>query len=431
MIKKELNIAIVGFGNIGSYFYKTLEKNKKNILLKTGKIPVIKYISAKNINKKRKIKLPKNKWIRDPLSLTKMKYVDIIIELIGGSEGISKKLVFLALKNKKHVITANKLLIAKYGDELAEIAEEKKVNLEYEASVAAGVPIIRTMKEGLIGNKINRICGILNGTTNYILSTMESSGKNFAEVLDKAKNLGFAESNPISDLNGVDAQAKIRILSSLAFNKKISKSKMLTEGIQNINLTDIYNTKKLGYKIKLLAISEIKKNKLIERVHPCLVPDSSYIANINGVLNAIIVDGKPSGRSVIQGEGAGPGSTSSGLISDLCSVLRGNIKYPFGVSSYLRKESIKFNILEHVSSSYLRITVKDLPGVLSSVTQIFRKNKISIKNLIQVPERKNKKASIAIITHESVEKNFQGLLLDLTKNKFVLKKPTFIRIEKV
>ena len=150
MIKKELNIAIVGFGNIGSYFYKTLEKNKKNILLKTGKIPVIKYISAKNINKKRKIKLPKNKWIRDPLSLTKMKDVDIFIELIGGSEGISKKLVFLALKNKKHVITANKLLIAKYGDELAEIAEEKKVNLEYEASVAAGVPIIRTMKEGLM-----------------------------------------------------------------------------------------------------------------------------------------------------------------------------------------------------------------------------------------------------------------------------------------
>jgi len=430
-MKKKINIAIAGFGNIGSYFYKFLEKNKINISIKTGKIPLIKYICAKNINKKRLIKIPKSKWINNPLNLSLMDDVDIIVELIGGSEGVAKKLVFSALRNKKHVITANKALMAKYGDQLAALAEKNRVNLEYEASVAGGIPIIRSIKEGLIANKINKIYGILNGTTNFILSSMESSRKNFYEVLDNAKKLGFAESNPVSDLNGNDSAAKLRILSSIAFNTNISKNKILTEGIQNINLTDILYAKKFGYKIKLLSISEIKMNQLIERVHPCLISNDSFLANINGVLNAIVIDAMPVGKSVLQGEGAGAGPTSSALISDLCSILRGNIKYPFGISSKLRTKIIKFNILKHTSSSYLRIEVKDLPGVLSSITKIFAKNRISIKNLLQNPDKKNKKATIIIITHKNLEKNYNNLFTHLTKNKFVLKKPTFIRIEKV
>jgi len=431
MKSKIINIGLVGFGNIGSYFYKILEKNKYNIATKTGKFPNIKYISAKSVNKKRKIKIPKNKWVKNPLDLIFKKDVDIIVELIGGSEGIAKKLVFSSLKNKKHVITANKALIATYGDQLALIAEKNKVNLEYEAAVAGGVPIIKSIKEGFIANKITKIYGILNGTTNYILSSMENTGKDFSEVLKSAKKLGFAEANPISDLNGSDAASKIKILSSLAFNKSISKNKILVEGIQNININDILHAKNLGYKIKLLAISEIKDNKLNQRVHPCLVLKNSYIANINGVLNAIIVDGNPIGKSILQGEGAGPGPTTSSIISDLCSILRGNIKYPFGVSYFKRKKINKFNILKHSCSSYLRIEVKDLPGVLSSITKNFAKNKISIKNLIQVPNKKSKKASIAIITHRSLEKNFNNLLFNLSKNKFVIKKPTFIRIEHV
>ena len=428
---EKINIAIVGFGNIGSYFYKILEKNKISISIKTGKIPFVKYISARNINKKRLIKIPNSKWIKNPLKLSLMDDVDIIFELIGGSEGIAKKLVFSALKNKKHVITANKALMAKYGDQLAHLAEKNNVNLEYEASVAGGIPIIRSIKDGLIANKINKIYGILNGTTNFILSSMENSRKNFSDVVDKAKKLGFAESNPTSDLNGNDSAAKLRILSSIAFNKMISKNKILTEGIQNINLTDILYAKELGYKIKLLSISEIKKKKLIERVHPCLISNKSYLANINGVLNAVVIDGLPVGKSVLQGEGAGPGPTSSALISDLCSVLKGNIQYPFGVSSALRKKIAKFDISKHCCSSYLRIEVKDLPGVLSSITKIFANNKISIKNLIQNPYKKNKKASIIIITHENLEKNYNNLLLNLIRNKFVIKKPTFIRIEKI
>ena len=430
-MKKKINIAIAGFGNIGSYYYKFLQKNKSNISIKTGKIPIVKYICAKNINKKRLIKIPKSKWINNPLDLSSMEDIDIIVELIGGSEGVAKKLVFSALRNKKHVITANKALMAKYGDQLAALAEKNKVNLEYEASVAGGIPIIRSIKEGLITNKINKIYGILNGTTNYILSYMENSGKIFYEALDNAKKLGFAESNPVSDLNGNDSAAKLRILSSIAFSKNISKNKILTEGIQNINLTDILYAKKFGYKIKLLSISEIKMNRLIERVHPCLISSNSFLANVDGVLNAIVIDAVPVGKSVLQGDGAGPGPTSSALISDLCSVLRGNIKYPFGISSKLRTKIIKFNILRHTSSSYFRIEVKDLPGVLSSITKIFAKNKISIKNLLQSPNKRNKKATIIIITHKNLEKNYNNLFSNLTNNKFVLKKPTFIRIEKV
>tara|TARA_B100000315_G_scaffold252535_1_gene289528 strand:- start:1607 stop:2899 length:1293 start_codon:yes stop_codon:yes gene_type:complete len=428
---EKVNIAIVGFGNIGSYFYKVLKKNKKRISIKTGKIPLIKYISARNINKKRSVKIPKSKWIKNSLSLPLMDDVDIIVELIGGSEGITKRLVFSALKNKKHVITANKSLMSKYGDVLASLAEKNHVNLEYEASVAGGIPIIRSIKEGLIANKINKIYGILNGTTNFILSSMEYSRKNFSEVLSNAKKLGYAESNPISDLNGNDSAAKLRILSSIAFNKKISKNKILTEGIQNINLTDILYARKFGYKLKLLSISEIKMNKLSERVHPCLISNNSHLSNIDGVLNAVVIDGLPVGKTVLQGEGAGPGPTSSALISDLCSVLRGNIKFPFGISSKSRKPIAKFDVLKHISSSYFRIEVKDLPGVLSSITKIFANNKISIKNLIQNPDKKNKKASIIIITHENLEKNYKNLFLDLIKNKFILKRPTFIRIENV
>ena len=427
----KINIAIVGFGNIGSYFYKVLKKNKKNIFIKTGKIPVIKYISAKQLNKKRLIKIPKNKWIKNPLKLPFLDDVDIIVELIGGSEGIAKKLVFTALKNCKHVITANKSLMSKYGDQLALIAEKNNVNLEYEASVAGGIPIIRSLKEGLIANKISKIYGILNGTTNFILSSMESSKQNFSESLSKAKKLGFAENNPLSDLNGIDSAAKLRILSSIAFNKNISKNKILIEGIQNINLTDILHAKKLGFKIKLLSISEIICNKLIERVHPCLISKKSYLANIDGVLNAIVIDGNPVGKSVLQGEGAGPGPTTSALISDLCSIIRGNIKYPFGVSSKLRKNIFNFDVLKHSCSSYLRIDVRDIPGALSSITKSFTKNKISIKNLIQNPDKKNKKASIIIITHENLEKNYNNLLQNLKKNKYLLKQPTFIRIEKI
>ena len=251
---KILNIAIVGLGNIGSYLYKYLQTNKKILSKKNNCVPNVIFVSAKNKNRKRNIKINKKKWLNNYLDSTKSKNVDIIIELIGGAEGPAKKLVFNALKNKKHVVTANKALIAKYGDQLSKIAEQNNVNLEFEAAVCGGVPIIRSLKEGLIANKINRIYGIFNGTSNYILSTMDKKNKNFNDVLTDAKKLGYAETNPLSDLNGDDVASKLKILSSLCFNSFIDHN-IHVEGINFIDKVDIDNANKLGYKIKLLGVS--------------------------------------------------------------------------------------------------------------------------------------------------------------------------------
>ena len=218
---KKLNIAIVGLGNIGSYLFKFLNDNKKILTEKNNCLPVINYVSAKNKKRKRNININKNQWIDNYLDITKFKDVDLIIELIGGSEGAAKKLVFNALKNKKHVVTANKALIAKYGDILAKIAEKNKVNLEFEAAVCGGVPIIRSLKEGLIANKISKIYGIFNGTSNYILSSMDKQNKSFEEVLLDAQRMGYAEANPSADLNGDDVSSKLKILSTLCFNSFI------------------------------------------------------------------------------------------------------------------------------------------------------------------------------------------------------------------
>jgi len=432
MIKKKINIGIIGLGQIGSRLYKEILSKKKDIEINTNKNLVIAAISAKNINKKRSFKFKKNKFYKDPLDIVNNPDIDIIFELIGHQDGISKKIVEMSLNNKKHVITANKALIAKHGDHLSYLAEKNKVNLEFEASVCGGIPILRTIKDGLATNKINKVVGILNGTCNYILSSMENSKDSFNNVLKKAQLLGYAEpKNPKLDLNGYDALAKVKILSALAFNKKISKNKCLMNGIENIELEDIEMANKLDFRIKLLGITEIINNKLFERVHPCLIKKDTYIANINGVMNAVILNGKPVGESVLQGEGAGPGPTSSALMSDLLSILRGNIKYPFGLPFNKRKKIKSYDKNLYLNSLYLRFDVKDKPGVLSSISKIFAKNKISIKNLIQNPDKKNKKASVIIITHKSLEKNYNNLMLNLSRNKFVLRKPIFIRIEKV
>ena len=333
---RKCNIAIISLGNIGSYLYNYLRINKKILTEKNNCIPEIKFVSAKNFRKKRVIKINKKNWLNNYLDATKSKEVDLVVELIGGAEGPAKNLVFSALRNKKHVVTANKALIAKYGDKLSKIAEKNKVNLEFEASVCGGVPIIRSLKEGLIANKISKIHGIFNGTSNYILSSMDKSNKNFNEVLLDAKKLGYAEANPSADLNGDDVSSKLKILSSLCFNSFLNDN-IYVEGIKEIDKTDIINANKLGYKIKLLGFAELINKKFYQRVHPTLIKKESYVAGIDGVLNAVIVDGNPVGQSVIQGEGAGAAATTSALVSDISSILRGNIKFPFSISSNERK----------------------------------------------------------------------------------------------
>ena len=389
-MSKNINIAVIGLGQIGSYVYNELNIKKKDIEIKTGKKIKVVGISAKNKNKKRKFKINKKIFYSNPLDILN-KNLHIIIEAIGLSDGISKKVIETALKNKIHVITPNKALISKHGDKLGELAEKNKVNLEFEASVAGGIPIIRTIKEGLATNKIIKVYGILNGTCNYILSEMEKSKDSFVSVLKKAQNLGYAEpGNPKLDLNGYDALAKIKILSSLAFNKKISKSNCLMEGIENIEFKDIEIANQLNFRIKLLGITEIIKNSIFERVHPCMVNKDSYIGNVSGVMNAVILNGLPIGESVLQGEGAGPGPTSSAIMSDLLSILRGNIKFPFGITKTKRQKPKIFNKDISSNSLYVRLEVKDKPGVLSSITRTFANHKISIQRIIQIPDSKKK-----------------------------------------
>ena len=428
-MNKIVNVAVVGLGQVGNYLNNELITKKKDIELKTGKRVNVVAISAKNINKKRKYKINRKIFYKNPFEIFKKEKVDILFEVIGQSDGVSKKLVETALKNKIHVITPNKALISKHGNNLAKLAEKNNVNLEFEASVAGGIPILRSIKEGLATNKLSKVYGILNGTSNYILSEMENSEQNFADVLKKAQLLGYAEpGNPKLDLNGFDAFAKVRILSALAFNSKISNKKCLMEGIEKIDLKDIKIANQLDLRIKLLGISELKNNQLFETVHPCLVSKKSYIGNVNGVMNAVILNGKPVGESVLQGEGAGPGPTSSSLLSDLLSILRGNIKKPFGVSVNKLKTLKTYNVNNYVNSLYLRFEVKDRPGVLSQITNRLAKYKISVKRLIQTPDKKNNKATIVIVTHKTTELNCNSCLSIFKKNKNILKSPTIIRL---
>ena len=428
-MKNKINIAVVGLGQVGIYLLNELNTKKKDIEIKTGKKINIVAISAKNINKKRQFKINKSIFFKDPLEIFKKKKINILFEAIGQSDGISKKVVETALKKKIHVITPNKALISKHGNDLAKLAEKNNVNLEFEASVAGGIPILRTIKEGLATNKISKIYGILNGTTNYILSEMEKSNQSFPDALKKAQKLGYAEPvNPKFDLNGFDAFAKVRILSALSFSSKISKSKCLMEGIDKIELKDIKIANQLDLRIKLLGISELKNNQLFETVHPCLVSKNSYIGNVNGVMNAVILEGKPVGETILQGEGAGPGPTSSALLSDLLSILRGNIKNPFGVSVTKLKSLKNYNIKNYINSLYLRFEVKDKPGVLSQITNRLANYKISIKRIIQTPDKKNNKATIVIITHKTSENNCSNCLSIFKKNKNILKFPTLIRL---
>ena len=428
-MSKTFNIAVVGLGQIGSYLLNELNTKKKDIQNKTGKKINIVAISAKNRNKKRSFKINKKIFYSNPLKIIEEKKIDILYEVIGLSDGISKRIVEKALKNKIHVITPNKALISKHGDYLSKIAEKNNVNLEFEASVGGGIPILRTIKEGLATNKISKVYGILNGTSNYILSEMETTKDSFSNVLKKAQLLGYAEPvNPKLDLNGYDALAKVKILSSLAFNNKISSTNNLMEGIENIESKDFEIADQLNFKIKLLGITELINNRLFERVHPCLVKKNTYIGNVNGVMNAVILEGYPVGESVLQGEGAGPGPTSSALMSDLLSILRGNIKYPFGISDKKRNKIRIYDLNKSSNSLYIRLEVKDKPGVLSIITKQLAKYKISVQRLIQIPDHKKKTASIVIITHEANELNSKKCIKSFNVNKNILKNPVLIRL---
>src|SRR6056300_1442357 len=424
---REFNIGIIGLGNIGLEVYKNIKKNSSDIKKKTGfKLNILK-VSAKNLRKKRGIKIPNKLLEKNYLEIINNPKINIVVELIGGVDGIAKKVVFESIKNKKHVVTANKALIAKHGDQLSILAEKNGVNLLFEAAVGGGIPIIRSIKQGLIANKLHHIYGILNGTTNYILTEMEKRNENFKNVLKDAQKLGYAESNPSADIDGFDAADKISILSSIGFGTQIINKGFLIEGIKNIEIEDIKFAKNLGYKIKLLAISEKTGNQVKQRVHPCLIPNNLDVANIDDVTNAIVVDGKPIGRTIYEGPGAGKGPTSSAVISDITSIMLGNAEFSFGLSPSATKKMKLFNFDNHISKYYLRFLTRDVPGVLAKITSSLAKNKISIANLLQEPSKSNY-ANVMLVTHYSKEINVQKVLKNLNKQKKLFKKIVMIRV---
>ena len=416
------NIGIAGFGTVGQGFFSQINKNFKNF-------KVIQ-IAVKNVKKKRKINLKNIKVTSKVQELAINPNIQVLVECIGGSSGVAYKLVKTAIENKKHIITANKALLAIHGNELVKLAEKNNVSISYEAAIAGGIPIVKTVRENLKNNNISKIYGILNGTCNYILTKMEKEGKDFSLALKDAQKLGFAELDPTFDIKGIDAAHKITLLSSLAFNVPIKFSSTYIEGVDKVELDDFRFAKEFGYKIKLLGIAERKKDSYEQRVHPCLVKEDSEIAKIENELNAVVVIDDMIGKTVLIGPGAGGKPTGAAIVADLIDLNRGNINLPLGNSISNSKKLKNINILDSSFSYYLKIVVKDEVGVMRRISDILARNKISIDQQKQEHSNKRGYATIVIITHQVKEKIFSKAIKEINNMKRINNKVKFIRIER-
>jgi homoserine dehydrogenase len=415
------NIGIAGFGTVGQGFFSQINKNFKNF-------KVIQ-IAVKNVKKKRKINLKNIKVTSKVQELAINPNIQVLVECIGGSSGVAYKLVKTAIENKKHIITANKALLAIHGNELVKLAEKNNVSISYEAAIAGGIPIVKTVRENLKYNNISKIYGILNGTCNYILTKMEKEGKDFSLVLKDAQKLGFAELDPTFDIKGIDAAHKITLLSSLAFNVPIKFSSTYVEGVDKVELDDFRFAREFGYKIKLLGIAERKKDSYEQRVHPCLVKEDSEIAKIENELNAVVVIDDMIGKTVLIGPGAGGKPTGAAIVADLIDLNRGNINLPLGNSISNSKKLKNINILDSSFAYYLKIVVKDEVGVMRRISDILARNKISIDQQKQEHSNKRGYATIVIITHKIKEKIFSKAIKEINNMKRINNKVKFIRTE--
>ena len=425
MLLKKTKIAIAGVGTVGSGVIELIKKN--SIQKKFG-------IEITAIASRRKLKKPELgsssiNFFNDAERLIGFNNYDILVELIGGDEGISKKIVFDALKKGKNVVTANKALVSKHWRKLNEITQGKRNEIKYEAAVAGGIPIIKVLNDFLISNKIKKIYGILNGTSNFILTNMLNSNSKFEKILEKAQEFGYAEADPSFDIDGVDTSHKLAILSSLAFNINCDLKSIYVEGIRNIDLTDLLYANELGYKVKLLGIAQIRKKKLINFVYPCLVDHNELISKVDGVFNGIVIESDFCKKSFFQGEGAGSQPTATSVLSDIIDFSTKECKEKSKPKTQIVKN---INILDRSGSFYLRFTTTDQPGVISGITNEFKKNNISMKSMLQkdvVSSKEKKCATIVVTTHNCNEKDMMKALKKINNLSFVLKKTTFMRIE--
>ncbi len=428
-MSEPLKIAVAGLGTVGAGTLGLITVQGDLLARRCGRPIQIVAISARDRGRDRGIDLSAYEWFDDPVAMSAAANVDVVVELIGGSDGVAKAVIEAAIAAGRHVVTANKALIALHGTALALAAEAKGVSLNYEAAVAGGIPIIKALREGLAANDIKRIYGILNGTCNYILSTMRESGREFADVLADAQSLGFAEADPSFDIDGIDAAHKLAILTALAYGCEVNFAGVYSEGIGGISALDIQFADELGFRIKLLGIGRLTEDGVEQRVHPCLVPLSAPIAHVEGAFNAVVAEGDFAGTTVYEGPGAGAGPTASAVVADLMDIARGQSIPTFAVPATALRKLKAAPMERHLGANYIRLMVVDQPGVIADITAAFRDARISLESMLQRGRAPGETVPIVLVTHETEEAAMTSALAKIEKLDTVLEPPCIIRIE--
>ena len=400
-----LRIALAGLGTVGSGVIRLINENGAMIAQRAGRPISVVAVSARDRSRDRGIDLSPYKWVGDMNDFAADPAVDCVVEMVGGSDGPALDLARASLKHGKSFVTANKAMIAHHGMELAGLAENEGVALKYEAAVAGGIPVIKGLRDGAAANRIERVYGILNGTCNYILTTMEKHGSSFDAVLEDAQNLGYAEADPSFDIDGVDAAHKLAILAALSFGTAVDFEGVEIAGIRSIMAADIGQAKALGYRIRLLGMARIDGGKLFQRVNPYLVPENHPLAHIEGSTNAVVAEGNFSGRLMFQGAGAGDGPTASAIVADLIDIARGDSGTVFAMPIAEMKKSERAESGNRTGKSYIRFIVADKPGVLAEITAAMRDAQVSIESLIQTEKTDEGSVLISMVTHQSLERD--------------------------
>jgi len=424
-----LRIAVAGLGNVGAGTVKLLQAHAKDLAQRCGRPIEIRAVSARDRKRDRGVDLAGLAWHDDPLTLAQLPEIDVVVELIGGAEGVARQLLEAALAGGKHVVTANKALLAHHGTALARQAEAKGLSLGYEAAVAGGIPIIKTLREGLAANRIERVYGILNGTCNYILTVMRQSGREFADVLADAQRLGYAEADPSFDVDGIDAAHKLAILAGVAFGCEINFAGVQVDGIRNVSAVDISFAEELGYRIKLLGIARPTEFGIEQRVHACMVPLGTPIAHVEGVYNAVVTEGDFVGQNICEGRGAGAGPTASAVVSDLIDIARGRSQPTFSVPASELKRLPASPLARHRGAYYIRLMVVDKPGVIADVAAALRDEEVSMEAMIQRARAPGEAVPVVLTTHETEEAAMRRALARITQLGSVVEPPHMIRIE--
>ncbi len=424
-----LHIAVAGLGTVGAGTLKLLQTHGEMLRQRCGRPIVVAAVSARDKGRDRGVDLDGMEWHDDAAAMAAQSGAEVVVELIGGADGVAKAVCEAAIASGKHVVTANKALLAHHGTALALAAEAKGVSLGFEAAVAGGVPIIKALREGLAANGLSRIYGILNGTCNYILTTMRETGAKFEAVLADAQELGYAEADPSFDIDGIDAAHKLAILTSVAFGCEVNFPAVHIEGIRDISSLDIQFAGELGYKIKLLGIARLTELGVEQRVHPCLVPLAAPIAHVEGVFNAVVAEGDFVDTTVYQGRGAGAGPTASAVVADLVDIARGHRVPTFAVPATALAKIPAQPMERHRGAYYIRLMVVDKPGVIADVTAAFRDEEISLESMLQRGRAPGETVPVILITHDTEESAMSRALEKIAILEAVADSPRMIRIE--